>query len=547
MQHDNGQWWIAYNGEIFNHAALRGELPAKRYLTGTDTETLLHGLACWGEAAIPRCNGLFAYAAVDLERSRVLLVRDRFGVKPLYCARHAGVLWFASEIRALLAAGVPARADPRLLDHELNRGWLGGRRTSLAGISKVLPGTFLSVDMGTGDATERRWYDPVDAVDPDLASALQGAPRRGLMDELEAALRNAVQRRLMADVPIGTMCSGGLDSSLITSLASDEHPSIHAYNASVSDQPEVDEGPWAELAASSAGVSLHTVRMTGDSWRAGLVEAACHNEHPLVHESSVPMAQIAALARSHGVKVLLSGEGADELFGGYPWQHEAEHRDFAARSKRAESLARSLYRWLQRRRATTARGDHGAGEDPVGDSYELTTYARALAAYGHHGGNRRRLEAALLSDLRLYLPHLLNRQDKNTMQHSIETRVPFLDPELVAFAANLPLEARIEPQRKALLRELAARYVPAAIAARPKIGFGFDIDRCIGSALRPSFLGDGHLRELLARPVQDWTVIVDALRGQQRLIFVTAEILCRSLIDGQSGAAIERELWYGGT
>jgi asparagine synthase (glutamine-hydrolysing) len=441
----DGRWWLTYNGEIFNHLELREQLPPARYRGGSDTETLLHALGAWSDDAVPRCNGLYAYAAFDRDRGRVLLVRDRFGVKPLYYATHAGTIWFASEIAALLAAGVPRRPDVPLVRHMVSPGWVNGADTPVQGVRRLLPGRVLTIDCATLGTRERTWYEPAAAVDPGLAEELDSMPRPAQVSRVRDALEASVQRRLMGDAPIGVMCSGGLDSSLISALAVRVRPDIHAFNAAIDDQPDVDEGPWAEAVADALGIELHTVRLTGASWRAGLVEAAVHNEYALVHESSVAMACIARQAHDAGVKVLLSGEGADELFGGYEWLHAEEYRDFEARHRLLEAGARSLYRWRQR----LGRGPspRGLGCDPREAAADARIAERAGLACRHHRGARGRLEAALLTDLNGYLPHLLNRQDKNTMQHSIETRVPFLDPAVVSLAVNLPLETRVEPER----------------------------------------------------------------------------------------------------
>src|SRR4051812_10638694 len=145
-------WWLSYNGEVYNHLALRDELPPRTWRGGTDTETLLHALGAWGDDAAGRCNGLFAFAAVDTHRRRLLLVRDRWGIKPLYWARHDGRLWFASEIRALLAAGVPLAPDRERLLQVLFRGWLNGPETWLPGVHRVLPGAMLEVDLDSLEA-----------------------------------------------------------------------------------------------------------------------------------------------------------------------------------------------------------------------------------------------------------------------------------------------------------------------------------------------------------------------------------------------------------
>jgi asparagine synthase (glutamine-hydrolysing) len=544
MADAGGGWWLAYNGEVFDHLALRGELGPVAWRGGSDTETLVEALARLGEDAIPRCNGLFAYAALDLRRRRLLLVRDRFGVKPLYVARHDGALWFASEVRALLAAGLPRRVRPSVLRHAIEAGWANGPATPVEGVDRVMPGTVVEVDLDTLAAAERRWYDPLDAVDPDRAERLARTGRDGAFAAVEEALRESVRRRLMSDVPLGTMCSGGIDSSLITALAA-ECGTVHAFNARIVDQPEYDEGRFAAAVAAHVGVELHTVETTAESWRAGLVDAVRHVEYPLTHESSVPMAAIAERARAAGVKVLLSGEGADELFGGYSWLHLHDFADFAARGRRLESAARRAYRAVRRRGARGARWVAPAPDwhDAGVAAFEREEAVRALAAYDRHPGPRGRLEGGLAADLALYLPHLLNRQDKTTMMHSVETRVPFLDPDLVALALNLPLEARLEPERKAPLVALGRRLLPRSVAERPKVGFGFELDRYLGPAVRPGFLEEGMLRDLVGADAEAWGRL--SAGAAARLGPVTGEIWLRTVIDLQSSAQVERELWRG--
>jgi asparagine synthase (glutamine-hydrolysing) len=545
MEHPDGDWWLTYNGEVFNHVDLRAELPEVPWRGGSDTETLLHALAAWGEDAIPRCNGLFAYAALDRRRRRLLLVRDRFGVKPLYWARHAGRLWFASEMRPLLEVGIPRVPRADVLAHAVEVGWANGPLTPVEAIARVTPGTFLEVDLDTLVARERRWYEPVETVDAEWMAALAKAPRPQLVAAVEDALRTSVRRRLMADVPVGTMCSGGLDSSLVTAFAA-EAGTVHAFNAAVVDQPGYDEGPWARRVADALGVELHTVELTAESWRAGLVETVRHIEYPLNHESSVPMAQIAGRARNEGMKVLLSGEGADELFGGYGWLHHHDFADFAARRRPAQRAARTLLRALQRRGVLAARTipDPRPGPGPGVNAYERATIDRGIGAYAHHRRVRRRLEGKLAADLGLYLPHLLNRQDKSTMMRSIETRVPFLDPDLVALALNLPLEARLEPERKAPLRTIAARRLPPGVARREKLGFGFEVGPYLDDAVRPDFLAEGRLREVLGRGADEWRREAPAMLGA--LLPLSAEIWCRAVLDGEAVEEVEEALWKPG-
>jgi asparagine synthase (glutamine-hydrolysing) len=555
------RWWLTYNGEIFNHRALRRELDGVDWRGATDTETLLNCLSVWGAAAIPRCNGLFAYAALDTARQELLLVRDRFGVKPLYLARHDGALWFASEIGALLAAGVPRKPDLAALAEALSTGWVNGTATPVQDIESVAPGSVVTISLADLGVRQSYWYRPSDVVAPDRMDALARRDRAGLRAELEAALRTSVRLRLMADVPLGTMCSGGVDSGLITAFAAAEQPNLHAYNARIADQPDADESRWAEKVATALRVELRTVNVTAESWRRDLVSVVRHIEYPLRHESSVPMAQIARLACSDGVKVLLSGEGADELFGGYEGRHQSGYRAFVSRAQlwrdgRRTAAALTAALWHRRGRGVTDALLAMAGRHPSdtlaqpllnlsAEPQRGFFESRARAAYAHHKGARAELEAAMLEDISTFLPHLLNRQDKATMQHSIETRVPFLDPEVVSFALNLPLEARVTPARKGILRELARRHLPRGVAERFKFGFGFDVRRYLSDAADPSFLESGCLRELFQVPRESWRSATAGLPRPHVLRFWTGEIWCRLLLEGQTVAAVESALWGG--
>jgi asparagine synthase (glutamine-hydrolysing) len=284
-----------------------------------------------------------------------------------------------------------------------------------------------------------------------------------------------------------------------------------------------------------------------------------HNELPLMHESSVPMAQIAALAREAGVKVLLSGEGADELFAGYDGLHTSEYGAFLpAWLHRRQRVTAQLRRLdgLRRRRGRGLIAGIGRRLERPADSnvihpptaassnaYEAGVAERSAAAYAHHPAPRAPLEAALLGDLGTYLPHLLNRQDKNTMQHSIETRVPFLDPEVVALALNLPLEARALPERKGVLRDLARVHLPRGVAGRAKLGFGFDVRCYLDGAARPEFLADGRLREVLEVPTAEWRAGVARLSSAHALRLWTGEVWCRLFLYGEDDGEVEAALW----
>jgi asparagine synthase (glutamine-hydrolysing) len=549
MRHPGGRWLLSYNGEVFNHLELRGLIGETGFEGGSDTETVLHSLGKWGEAAVPRFNGLFAFAALDLDAHRLLLVRDRFGVKPLYVTMVEGSFFFASEIGALLAAGVPPRPAPEVIADAIEHQFANGRRTPIEGIERVPPGSILSLDLRSLERNVERWYDPVQAVDVDLQAELERQPRDALVRMVDKEFRHSVHRRLMADVPIGTMCSGGLDSSLVTAFAREARPDIVAFNVATPGDRFRGEGPAATRVTDALGIDLETVEMTPASWRGSLVAAVRHFEYPLANPSAPAIAQMAALARARGVKVLLTGEAADELAGGYwsflhrkalgdflPYRHKLGQMLDRMRAFGPSVTIRGAARWMIRPkpRPLLTNDDHGRVAPDL--------LERARAAYGHHSGPRRELEALLLCSLSVTLPHLLNRMDKNAMQASVEARTPFLDPGFVALMLNLPLEARVGPRSKGILRDVARSQLPRSTAHRPKV-YGMRIDpRWITDAAAPSFLRDGYLRELLEVPIGTWTDL--GARAPHNLW--SAEVWCRLMLESQSVAEVERELWPSG-
>lgn len=557
MADPSGRWLLTYNGEIFNHLELRDGLPPIPYRGHSDTETLLHALAHWGEDAMTHLNGQFAFAAFDRKGRRLLLVRDHFGIKPLYVTWHDGALWFASEMKALLVAGIPRNPELEVLADSAAHWWRPGADTPLKGIKRVSPGSVLSVDVDTLEGSERRWYRPAQVVDPELAAELEGRSRAELTEMLESRLQVAVGRQLMSDVPLGSMCSGGLDSSLITALARHARPKIVAYTVSLPEDP-ADELRQAERVAKSLDIDLVTVEMSATDWRAELVPAVLHHEYPL-SPVVVPIARLARSASDNGTKVMLAGEAADGLFGGMPGIYRHLYRDALGvrmRLRRStdalrglglsrvpRSAIRTLKRELRRRmRYTPQTSPMARASDPNPVQHDLDP--ALLEAYAHHPGPVGRLETALLGGrTRGILPWLLNRMDKNGLQSSVEVRVPFLDPEVVSLVANLPLKARIGPQPKGILRDVARRWLPAEVAKRPKrVGLAPDVRRLIAPA-RPSFVGDGRLRETLRVPAPEWNETLHDLTSTEAVRVLTAEAWCRLFLDGESVEAVETELW----
>jgi asparagine synthase (glutamine-hydrolysing) len=557
MTTPDGGWSIAFNGEIFNHTALRRELGPRPFASTGDTATLLQALAAWGPDCVRRLNGQFALAAFDVRRERLLLSRDRWGIKPLYLARTDEGLWFASEPSALVAAGVRANwpADGW---RAVRRGsCYSGTRTLAEGIVRLRPGTSAFVSTQTGELTLSAWASPVDGISATRQQAMRNKPRRILSQELELVLRRAVHDSMLGDVPIGTLCSGGVDSSLITALASEVEPDLIAFGAHYRGDPALDEGPPAARAAAAIGVELDLLEVTETAWRLDFPRATVHFGAPLANASSVVVAQMAQRARSRGRVVLLTGEGADELFGGYEGLHGrqlAKVLSPAARMLRA--LEPALIPGYRERRAVirdrlialrarrrTEPGWSSLSHDPAFGSI----HAAATQAYAHHGDPHRAVEADLLSHMDYTLGHLLNRMDKNMMQHSVEARVPFLDPAVVGFVLNLPLEMRVGPWTKGLLRDVARRLLPIDVAHRPKVyGMDFDAGVWIDAAADRRFLSDGLLRDLVRITRAEFEGLVAATTGADRVRVWSTEVWCRALLAGQPLPAIEAELWPSG-
>jgi asparagine synthase (glutamine-hydrolysing) len=415
------------------------------------------------------------------------------------------------------------------------------------------------VSLDDVQVTSSRWHTPGHDVDAASAVRLKRPRRSELTSELEHTLRGAVHGALLADAPVGALCSGGVDSSLITALAVERKPDLVAFGASYPANPAIDEGPAARRVAKVVGIEIDLVEITPASFRQRFVSATVHSGAPIANASAVTVAQLADRARACGVKVVLTGEGADELFGGYANLHATSLAAFLpwyARIIRSAEpmvqvdprgalnplrIGRAVWRVL---RAALGPAPASTWMPLANSDASFEPSAESAAAYAHHDGERAILEGALLSRLDYTLCWLLNRMDKNVMQASVEARVPFLEPEVVKLALNLPLEARVGPWSKGILRDVARRVLPWSVAHRPKIpGMDFDAGDWIEEAADRRFLFDGVLRDTLEIPSEEFDRTIAAAEGVQKLRLWSAEVWCRSVFTGSSVADIEREIW----
>jgi asparagine synthase (glutamine-hydrolysing) len=511
----DGRFALVYNGELYNYAALRAELAAAgvAFRTASDTEVLLAAWQHWGEDCLHRFNGMFAFALADFTTGRLFAARDRFGIKPLHYAVADGRLVFASEVKAITAAlpAAPAFRREKLAELLLYREAI--HQDLLAGIHALEPGHLLSVTAGEpASLVIRRWFHVSDLPDARRAAQLAALRREERLAALEQVLRESVERHLVSDVPVGSLCSGGVDSSLMTAFACRLRPDVSVYHVDIADH---SERRWAEQVARHLDIEIHYDRLTRENYLAGYIDAIWHNDAPLTHPQNVPIARISALARRHGCKVLLAGEGADEGFGGYDWRYRLRWNWL--RLEQRTGLLRKLYRkgifaltglWLERPRHEL-RFRAWANPTEVLAQVADGGFRRALeAACNHayafvHDPVDREVQAAMTADYRDYIGAIVHQQDRASMQAGIESRVPYLDIEAARFAANLPRQDKLSRREsKRLLKALALRHLPREVVERTKIGFAspaHDYVRSLGEAC----FADGFLaREDVLSPAE---------------------------------------------
>ncbi len=501
MASADGSAWITYNGEIFNHPELRALLEARghRFRSTSDTEVVLALYREFGLDFVSHLNGDFALAIWDERERRLVLARDRMGVRPLFHAMRGGTLYFASEIKALLQApGVEAAIDPLALDQIFTLWAPIAPRTAFRGISELPPGHLMVVAGGE----VRSWpYWSLQFPEQDGEFDLRGEAQTA--DETRHLLEDATRIRLRADVEVGSFLSGGLDSSAVSALAARLAPAgLRTYGVAF-DDPAFDESGFQATMAAALGTRHHSI-LCGEADIAEVFpEVVRHAEQPMLRAAPAPLFQLSGLVRSSGLKVVLTGEGADEIFAGYDLFKEAQVRRFCARQPNSAirpHLFRRLYPYLaslnQQTPAYLARFFAIGVDDPADALFShrprmrSTAGAKLLYSTDLRGevGNYDSAEELACSlppafdrwhplhqaqyvETRLLLPgYLLSAQgDRMAMAHGVETRFPFLDHRLVEFAARIPPGLKLRGLReKHILRSAVADILPATIAERPK-------------------------------------------------------------------------------
>src|SRR4051812_37947924 len=560
---------VVFNGEIYNHADLRPQLEAAghRYHTRSDTETIVHAYEQWGDDCVQRFRGMFAFAIWDAPRRRLLLVRDRLGVKPLYWARAGNRLLFASEIKAILKSGlIPATPNHRVLPEVLATRGTAGEETMFEGIYKLLPGHRLVFQDGRV-RTDKYWELPLDGPDPEL----ERLPEGELIDRFRSLLQESVRLRLMSDVPLGVFLSGGIDSSAIAALMAREiDRPVDTFSVAFADR-RFSELEYARTVARAIGANAHEIVIDDNDFFNALPRLVWHEDEPIAHPSSVPLHFVSMLARQH-VVVVLTGEGSDELLAGYGkypravinWRAGAVYERLVPAAVRA-SVAGSLVPRLPAQARRYARRsflamprnvsamflDNFAGM-PLHQQHELLApaaiaghdpYAPSLAYFKEVNGRSGLLGRLLHTDIKTYLVELLMKQDQMSMSASIESRVPFLDHKLVEFAATLPDRLKLRGfTTKRILREAIRGLLPEEILTRKKMGFPVPFGQWTRARWQPvvrDVLLDRRTRERgLINPAAVERLL-DAHRdgtangGDAIWALVNLELWYRTFIDGQ--------------
>ncbi|MFN3704668.1 MAG: asparagine synthase (glutamine-hydrolyzing) [Thermoflexales bacterium] len=526
---------VVYNGEIYNYRELRAELErlGHRFVTQSDTEVLVHGYEAWGDDLPLRLNGMFAFALWDSRRKRLLLARDHLGIKPVYYAPLPnGGLAFASELKALLPVDSWSREiDPLALDWFLATRYIPSPRTIYLGVRKLPPAHRLIVGAGETLRIERYW---------DVAFIPnQEGNEQEWSERLRQSLTAAVRRQMIADVPLGAFLSGGIDSSIVVSLmAGASAEPLRTFTVTFPSWGDLDESRFARLVARRFGTVHAEIAVEADveqEWRA----LANHMDEPFADPAALPTWLMARQTRSH-VTVVLTGEGADELFQGYGWYRWPAP---LLPSYFAEPLSRLIQRWWQGRRgrhrliALLAPSFGALYVDGVLSSvsqaeqraswYQPDWWAHLRAAAPRvdiehllrETSSRHRSSAMQELDVKIWLEgDPLTKVDRMTMLASLEARVPFLDKELVELASNIPIRYHQGKLSKWLLRRAFADLLPREVFERSKHAFDVPVGAWLRGPLRScleeSLLGSSQLWQIL-RPELFVKMTEQHLSGQR--------------------------------
>lgn len=502
--------WITFNGEIYNFHSLRNDLISKghAFKTSSDTEVIVHLYEEFGEACVTRLHGMFAFAIWDTKKQSLFLARDRVGIKPLYFTQTAHRFLFASEIKSLLQdPAVPRQFNPRSIDRFLTYYYVPGEETLFDGIHRLEPGHTLTVKQGK--VNKQQYWDLNFDAPPSITSFDEA------VEALNDLMKHTVREHLISDVPVGVLLSGGVDSTGVLSYAAAAGArDLQSFTVGFEGEAFADERPFARLAAQRFGTRHHEITINHAEFGELIKKYTWHMEEPVCEPPAIAMYAISRYARDASVKVLLSGEGSDEAFGGYnKYSYILALERMKSIFGRASSL---LYFGLDSLAAMGLKSLHNFKrliDVPLSNYYlsctstPYTTFNSSKAALyqpgfsdllGQHVSDEPTkqlftharalptLHQMLRVDTKTWLPDdLLIKADKMTMAASVELRVPFLDSRVLEFAASLPADYKVRgwpPKR--ILRAALKHKIPDQILKRKKIGFPVPYGRWLRNELK---------------------------------------------------------------
>ncbi|AXO13642.1 asparagine synthase (glutamine-hydrolyzing) [Thalassospira indica] len=503
MVDDGKRITVVFNGEIYNYSELRSNLIAKNFVfqSHSDTEVLLNAYAAWGENCLSHIEGMFSFAIYDDKEKKIFLARDRAGEKPMYYRLNEGVLEFSSELKGLLEnPDNPRQVDFTALDCYLTMGYVPGEHCILNGYKKLPPSHAMTFRLSDGLVKTWEYWSI-----PEMSSRTERAAcnKDELLDELESLLEESVSRQMCADVPVGVLLSGGLDSSLVTAMAVRHSDKIQTFSVGFPGYGDLDETAHARLIADHFGTTH--LELTAEATTADLIpRLACQFDEPMADSSMIPTWLVTNLVRQH-CTVALGGDGGDELFGGYP-----QYSRLLWMEKRSSMFPTSIRQLLSRSAGailpTGFRGKNYIQAFEVDLKRDLSTHIDGL----FDNSTRRKLMSGYTSyttvadeiyrqrtpptsdllqratrmDFRNYLAEdILVKVDRASMLNSLEVRAPFLDRKLVEFAfAKVPSNLKaIESDKKILLKLLADRILPPQFHKQRKQGFSIPLARWLKS------------------------------------------------------------------
>jgi len=524
MYSADGNYLLIFNGEVYNHLDLRNEfLSEVQFKSTSDTETILYGLIKLGQEFINKMNGIFALCFVNLQNNDFLLLRDQFGVKPLYYSHYNNDLFFASEMKALIPHLTTKTINKRSIINYVNFLWSPGEDTPLEEIRKLLPGHIMTGNTDKIDEVKTEKYYQIPFDDSQILEKSE----EEIIDECETYLLNAVKRQLLSDVPVGFFLSGGLDSSIIVAMAKKLFPEKKFECFTINSEGVEDEGfandlGYAKKVAEHLDVNLNIVDGNSDILEY-FDKVIYHLDEPQADPAPIYVYNICKGAREKGIKVLLGGTAGDDLFSGYRRHQALRYENIFNKiplfaRKAIKKLAKTFSNnkpFFRRITKLVSNIDKDASERSFGyfdwiDDKTLKSVLLEDIGYDKHAYFKKleknlppetsSLNKMLFYELSTFLvDHNLNYTDKLSMAVGVEVRVPFLDKDLVEFSMKIPINLKMKgKETKYILKKVAERYLPKDVIYRPKTGFGAPVRKWINedmTSLIKDYLSEERLRK----------------------------------------------------